>query len=162
MPIALLAKIKAEKQRLIADGKLKKEKPLAEIAIDEIPFSIPNNWVWTNFGEVILDIEAGKSPDSLSHPAQLDKWGVVKMSAISWNVFLQEENKQLKPNVPPFRDKEIKKDDFIMTRANTSELVAKSVIVGDVRDKLLLNDKTLRVRFPEFLSKKYCSLFIES
>jgi len=43
---ALLAKIKTEKQQLIADGKLKKEKPLAEIAIDEIPFSIPNNWVW--------------------------------------------------------------------------------------------------------------------
>ena len=153
--VALLAKIKAEKQQAIADGKLKKEKPLAEIAINELPFSIPDNWVWTNFGEVILDIEAGKSPDSLSHPAQSDKWGVVKMSAISWNIFLQEENKQLKPNMPPFKDKEIKKDDFIMTRANTSELVAKSVIVGDVRDKLLLNDKTLRVKFPGFLSKKY-------
>jgi type I restriction enzyme S subunit len=152
---ALLAKIKAEKQRLIADGKLKKEKPLAEIAIDEVPFSIPDNWVWTNFGEVILDIEAGKSPNSLNHPAQLDKWGVIKMSAISWDIFLEDENKQLTENMPPFKDKEIKKDDFIMTRANTSELVAKSVIVGDVRDKLLLNDKTLRVRFPEFLSKKY-------
>ena len=40
---ALLTKIKAEKQRLIADGKLKKEKPLAEIAIDEIPFPIPDS-----------------------------------------------------------------------------------------------------------------------
>ena len=70
-------------------------------------------------------------------------------------MFLEDENKQLTENMPPFKDKEIKKDDFIMTRANTSELVAKSVIVGDVRDKLLLNDKTLRVRFPEFLSKKY-------
>ena len=101
---ALLAKIKSEKQRLIADGKLKKEKPLAEIAIDEIPFSIPDNWVWTNFGEVILDIEAGKSPNSLSHPAQLDKWGVIKMSAISWDVFLEDENKQLTENMPPFKD----------------------------------------------------------
>jgi type I restriction enzyme S subunit len=44
---ALLAKIKAEKQQAIADGKLKKEKPLAEIAIDEVPFSIPDTWVWT-------------------------------------------------------------------------------------------------------------------
>jgi len=156
---ALLAKIKAEKQQLIADGKLKKEKPLAEIAIDEIPFSIPNNWVWTNFGNVIIDIEAGKSPDSLNHPASLDKWGVIKMSAISWDIFLEDENKQLKPNMPPFKDKEIKKGDFIMTRANTSELVAKSVIVGNVRDKLLLNDKTLRVRFPDFLSKEYFHRF---
>ena len=48
---ALLAKIKAEKQQLIADGKLKKEKPLAEIAIDEVPFSIPDSWVWCRFGD---------------------------------------------------------------------------------------------------------------
>ena len=156
---SLLAKIKAEKQQAIADGKLKQEKPLPKISPDEIPFSLPDSWVWTNFGNVIMDIEAGKSPDSLSHPAQLEKWGVIKISAISWDVFLQNENKQLKPNVPPFKDKEIKKDDFIMTRANTSELVAKSVIVGDVRQRLLLNDKTLRVRFPEFLLKKYFNYF---
>lgn len=56
---ALLAKIKAEKQQLIAEGKLKKEKPLPEIAIDEIPFSLPNSWVWCRLGEV-CDIKGGK------------------------------------------------------------------------------------------------------
>ena len=56
---ALLAKIKAEKQQAIADGKLKKEKPLAEIAINEIPFSIPDNWVWCRLGE-LCDIRGGK------------------------------------------------------------------------------------------------------
>ena len=56
---ALLAKIKTEKQRLIADGKLKKEKPLAEIAIDEIPFSIPDNWVWCHLGQVCKKITDG-------------------------------------------------------------------------------------------------------
>jgi type I restriction enzyme, S subunit len=53
---ALLAKIKAEKQQLIADGKLKKEKPLAEIAIDEIPFSIPDSWVWTRTEDICFAI----------------------------------------------------------------------------------------------------------
>lgn len=48
---ALLAKIKAEKKQLIADGKLKKEKPLPEISPDEIPFSLPDSWVWCRFGE---------------------------------------------------------------------------------------------------------------
>ncbi len=48
---ALLAKIKAEKQQLIADGNLKKEKPRAEIAIDEVPFSIPDSWVWCRLGD---------------------------------------------------------------------------------------------------------------
>ena len=51
---ALLAKIKAEKQQLIAEGKLKKEKPLPEIAIDEIPFSLPDSWVWCRFGEYAI------------------------------------------------------------------------------------------------------------
>ena len=52
----LLAKIKAEKQQLIAEGKLKKEKPLAEIAIDEIPFSLPDSWVWCRLGESVNNI----------------------------------------------------------------------------------------------------------
>ena len=60
---ALLAKIKAEKQQLITDGKLKKEKPLAEIAIDEIPFSIPNNWVWCRLGIITTLITDGKHGD---------------------------------------------------------------------------------------------------
>jgi type I restriction enzyme S subunit len=58
---ALLAKIKTEKQQLIADGKLKKEKPLAEIAIDEIPFSIPDSWVWCRLG-ALCSIVRGGSP----------------------------------------------------------------------------------------------------
>jgi type I restriction enzyme S subunit len=62
---ALLAKIKAEKQRLIADGKLKKEKPLAEIAIDEIPFSIPDSWIWCRLGE-ICDVIGGFAYQSFS------------------------------------------------------------------------------------------------
>ncbi len=48
----LLTKIKAEKVKLIAEGKIKKEKPLPEISDDEIPFDIPDNWCWVRFGEI--------------------------------------------------------------------------------------------------------------
>jgi len=48
----LLAKIKAEKQKLIAEGKIKKEKPLAPITDDEKQFEIPENWEWVRFGEL--------------------------------------------------------------------------------------------------------------
>ena len=61
---ALLAKIKTEKQQLIADGKLKKEKPLAEIAINKVPFSIPNNWVWCRLGDICEFITKGTTPSS--------------------------------------------------------------------------------------------------
>ena len=55
----LLAKIKAEKSQLIADKKLKKEKELAPISEDEIPYNIPANWTWCRLGE-ILNIKSGK------------------------------------------------------------------------------------------------------
>jgi len=43
---ALLATIKAEKQKLMADGKIKKEKPLAPIKPEDMPFELPEGWVW--------------------------------------------------------------------------------------------------------------------
>jgi len=66
---SLLAKIKAEKQQLIADGKLKKENPLAEIAIDEIPFFIPESWVWCRgekIGEYIDPQPSHRTPPEVS------------------------------------------------------------------------------------------------
>ena len=42
----LYAEIQKEKQRLIKEGKIKKEKPLPEITDDDIPFDIPENWKW--------------------------------------------------------------------------------------------------------------------
>ena len=43
--------IQKEKQKLIKEGKIKKEKPLAEITEDEIPFDIPDSWRWVRFAE---------------------------------------------------------------------------------------------------------------
>lgn len=48
----LLAKIKAEKAKLIAAKKLKKEKELPPITDDEIPFEIPEHWAWCRLGEI--------------------------------------------------------------------------------------------------------------
>jgi len=48
----LLKDIQKEKVRLVKEGKLKKEKPLPEITEDEIPFEIPENWVWARLGDL--------------------------------------------------------------------------------------------------------------
>lgn len=48
----LYQQIQAEKQRLIAEKKIKKEKPLAEISEDEIPFDIPESWKWVRIPEI--------------------------------------------------------------------------------------------------------------
>lgn len=56
----LFQDIQEEKQRLIAEKKIKKEKPLPEIEADEIPFEIPTNWMWARIGD-IFTLQSGKS-----------------------------------------------------------------------------------------------------
>lgn len=48
----LYQQIQTEKQRLIQEGKIKKEKPLPEIKPEEVPFEIPGNWKWVRFSEL--------------------------------------------------------------------------------------------------------------
>lgn len=57
----LLAQIKAEKERLIKEKKIKKEKLLEPISEDEVPFDIPENWRWVKLGN-IGDWMAGATP----------------------------------------------------------------------------------------------------
>lgn len=57
----LYKKIQEEKQKLIAEKKIKKEKPLPEITAEEIPFEIPKSWKWVRLGEVLF-IARGGSP----------------------------------------------------------------------------------------------------
>ena len=56
----LYEQIQAEKQRLIKEGKLKKEKPLPEITEEEKPFEIPEGWMWVRLGQ-IFNLQAGKN-----------------------------------------------------------------------------------------------------
>ena len=55
----LLKKIRAEKDRLIAEGKIKRDKPLTEIAEEEKPFALPEGWEWVRLGTV-TNISTGK------------------------------------------------------------------------------------------------------
>ena len=48
----LYRQIQSEKQKLIREGKIKKEKPLPEIAEDEVPFDIPESWKWVRLNEI--------------------------------------------------------------------------------------------------------------
>ena len=56
----LLEEIKAEREKLIAEGKIKKQRALAPITDDEIPFSIPENWKWVRFDLIANNMSAGK------------------------------------------------------------------------------------------------------
>ncbi|MBC7641309.1 MAG: hypothetical protein H7174_03070, partial [Flavobacterium sp.] len=64
----LLKKIKAEKEKLIAEKKLKKEKELPPIKPEEIPFEIPENCVWCRLGEIAY-ITSGSTPSQTAFAA---------------------------------------------------------------------------------------------
>lgn len=73
----LLKHIKAEKVKLIKEKKIKKEKPLPKILNEEIPFELPENWVWCRLGEVIvnadnLDIQKNLNPNEIINYVDID------------------------------------------------------------------------------------------
>ncbi len=58
----LFKRIQAEKEQLIKDKKLKKEKPLPAITEEEIPFELPQGWIWCRLGDLTSKIGAGSTP----------------------------------------------------------------------------------------------------
>ena len=68
----LLKRIQAEKAKLIAEGKIKKDKPLAEISEEEKPFDLPAGWEWAR----LIDIIKISSGDGLTSD-QMDKTGEI-------------------------------------------------------------------------------------
>ena len=75
----LIEKIRAEKQRLLEEGKIKKEKPLPPVAEDEIPFNVPGSWVWVRLGNLCEYIQRGKSPKY----SLIKKYLVIAQNAIN-------------------------------------------------------------------------------
>lgn len=63
----LLQKIRAEKDRLIAEGKIKRDKPLTEIAEQEKPFELPLGWEWVRIPEVTHNLGQGEPTGSFSY-----------------------------------------------------------------------------------------------
>jgi len=87
---ALLERIRAEKQRLIKEGKIKKDKHESVIfrrdtshyekldsvercIDDELPFEVPENWCWVRFGTALVNRDAERIPLSVAQREKLEK-----------------------------------------------------------------------------------------
>lgn len=75
----LLKRIKAEKEQLIKEGKIKKEKPLPPITQDEIPYELPQGWEWVRLGE-ISQIYRGLGPKYESN----SNYKFINQKCIKW------------------------------------------------------------------------------
>lgn len=69
----LYQQIQAEKKALIANGTIKKEKPLEPIQEGDIPFEIPATWKWVKFGELVINRDSERIPLSLNERNLLAK-----------------------------------------------------------------------------------------
>ncbi|QEY17483.1 hypothetical protein D0C16_16730 [Cellvibrio sp. KY-GH-1] len=107
----------------------------------------------TLLGDVILGIQAGKSFQTSEILAQPNELGVLKVSAVSWSNFQPEQAKSLNDYYEPEDHHRVSKGDFIISRANTKELVGAVVLVDRDYPLRLLSDKTLRLAIDE--SKAY-------
>lgn len=73
----LFDQIQGEKQKLIAEGKIKKEKALDPITDEEIPFEIPDRWKFARFAQIV-DFRMGKTP-----PRENSKWWIKDLPWVS-------------------------------------------------------------------------------
>ena len=85
----LLKHIQAEKAKLIAEGKIKKEKPLPSITEDDCPFEIPDTWKWVRLGDIVR-YQGGYAYKSDTYVKQSDnqivRLGNVKNNALPLSV----------------------------------------------------------------------------
>ena len=159
----LLARIAKEKAQLIKEGKIKKQKPLPAITEEEKPFELPNGWAWVRFDDTTLSSSAGWSPQCIPTPRVGNNWGVLKVSAVTWGQFNPEENKELPSHLEPRHEHEVQSGDFLISRANTADLVAKAVVVPDLAPKnLMMSDKIIRFKLHESVNGEYLNLMNNS
>ena len=119
--------------------------------------SVPERWDVSRLKFCLSRIEQGWSPQCENSPADDDEWGVLKVGAVNNWTFNSFENKRLPDNESPVSEYEISVGDFLVSRANTRQLLGSAALVHSVRPRLLLCDKLYRLVVkrnrlaPEFL-----------
>lgn len=152
----LFAQIQAEKQRLVTEGKLKKQKPLPEITEEEKPFDIPESWKWVRWGNLSLSIQYGyNAPGKTSGTIKMVRISDIQNNKINWS------------NVPwceiPDDDIEtysLNKNDILFAR--TGGTVGKTFLVKNVTEKAIYAGYLIRTRYSEKLEPQYLKFFMES
>ncbi len=126
----------------------KKYEPPLEPEIERLPL-LPPGWIWATVDTLLTAIEAGKSFRCDPDPPGPNAVGVVKVSAVTWGVYQENESKTCTDSGLINPDYFIAEGDFLFSRANTIELVGACVIVHAVTRRIMLSDKILRFRLAD-------------
>lgn len=141
----LLKKIADEKAKLIKEGILKKRSK--NYRLPPINIDFPNDWNLVNIDQIIWNLDAGWSPACYPYPAKADKWGVLKTTFVQCNYFIENENKELPNELSPREDSELQSGDILVTRAGPYNRVGVACYVDNIRPKLMISDKLIRISY---------------
>lgn len=87
---SLLRQVRAERDRLIGEGKIKRDKPLPEIAHEEKPFALPAGWTWVRMQQ-IADARLGKMLDKAKNSGK--PYPYLRNTNVQWHRFDLEDIK---------------------------------------------------------------------
>jgi len=110
---------------------------------------LPAGWTACTLGDIVERIETGKSVKCDERPPQGAENGLVKISAVTWGEFDEQESKTLFDSSHLKPEEKIQLGDFLISRANTLELVGSCVMVKKLSKNLYLSDKVLRLVLPD-------------
>ncbi len=123
----LLERIKAEKERLIKEGKIKRSKKSAKTSdtphYENVPFEVPESWVWTTI-DIVCELKYGTSEKSSS----VGKIAVLRMGNITNVGTIDYSNLVYSSNDEDIEQYSLEKNDLLFNRTNSSEWVGKTAI----------------------------------
>lgn len=119
------------------------------------------DWKYLSLSNIVSNIEAGKNIKCIEVPPKDNEVGIIKISAVTWGKYDEEESKTLEDDSLFIESRRICVGDFLISRANTLELLGNPVIVHSVTRNLMLSDKVLRLIMPDE-DKLWVSIFLRS
>lgn len=150
----LLKRIAKEKARLVAEGKLKKQKPLAEIDESEMSFEPPSGWKWQRFAEFALDVSTGPF-GSLIHQSDYVDGGVplVNPSHMVDGRIVADSSVSLLPERAVSLDSyRLSAGDIVMARRGE---VGRAALVTEAEEGWLCGTGSFVLRFTSEISRAY-------
>lgn len=112
---------------------------------------LPLAWQNCSLGDLLTGIQTGKSVRCDERPPQFQEKGLIKISAVTWGEFNENESKTLLSSDHLQSSHKIDIGDLLISRANTLELVGACVMVKNLSKNLYLSDKVLRLEIDELL-----------
>ena len=163
----LLEKIKAEKEKLVKEGKIKKTKKLPEITDEEKPFGIPDSWEWTRLGDISNFVGTGMVvPKSKQSNIKTEKYKFpyFKMNNIgNWNGNFLLNDLMYIENSPIISRYFLKSNEILFNTRNSKELVGKTTVVPNkLTDKIIANNNILRIDLIQNDSAKFINEYLIS